>query len=319
MKTQILTFHATEPGHDSLSIESSPAIVGRASDVTCSVARDGLSRTHARMERGSTGWTISDLDSTNGTSVNWVRLEPGESVPIQEGDVVGLGAHDYVARLSGPSFDQRPPPPPREEISKAANDGDFQTRGSLLLRLGDDDTRVREVSWQDFYDQYVPVIRGFARNAGCPKSAIEDIVHEVMTGFYRAAERFEYDAKKGRFRGYLKRATLNALRTRHRKVGRLETVDFDAAWLQEDSVQTDALWTCTWRETMFERALTAVREVTRLKSQSFDAFELCAVRGVPVEEAARQLGISPAATQKAKNRVAVALREELERIRLEEG
>ena len=233
---------------------------------------------------------------------------------------MGLGAHDYTVRLSGPAFEPAEPPPPREPAAPTSeDDADFRTRGSLLLRLGDESTSVREVSWQDFYDQYVPIIRGFARNAGCPASAIEDIVHEVMTGFYRAAERFEYDAQKGRFRGYLKRATLNALRTRHRKTGRFDFVDFDAAWLEEESERADALWTCSWRETMFERALATVRETTRITAQSFDAFELCSVRGVPVEEAARQLGLSASATQKAKNRVASAVREELERIRLEEG
>ena len=107
--------------------------------------------------------------------------------------------------------------------------------------------------------------------------------------------------------------------TRHRRSGRLDLVDFDAAWLEEGSEQGDALWTCSWRETMFHRALATVRETTRLSEQSLDAFELCAVRGVPVEEAARQLGLSAAATQKAKNRVTLAVREELERIRLEEG
>ena len=320
MSTQILTLHATQPGLDPLVIEASPSTLGRALEATCTVDRDGLSRNHARLDRGSTGWTILDLDSTNGTTVNWVRLEPGESIPVQEGDVIGLGAHDYIVRLAGPAFEPAPPPAPRESPApESADDADFRTRGSLLIRLGDEDTRVREVSWQDFYDQYVPIIRGFARNAGCPTSAIEDIVHEVMTGFYRAAERFEYDAKKGRFRGYLKRATLNALRTRHRKTGRFDMVDFDAAWLEEESDQADVLWTCSWRESMFERALAVVRETTRLTAQSFDAFELCSVRGVPVDEAARQLGLSGAATQKAKNRVAAAVREELERIRIEEG
>ena len=319
MSTQILTLHSTQPGHNPLVIEVSPALIGRAADATCCIDRDGLSRNHARVNRGTTGWTISDLESTNGTSVNWVRLEPSDSIPIQEGDVVALGAHDYIVRLAGPAFEAVPEPAPREKPAPPADDGDFRTRGSLLIRLGDDDTAVREVSWQDFYDQYVPIIRGFARNAGCPASAIEDIVHEVMTGFYRAAERFEYDAKKGRFRGYLKRATLNALRTRHRKTGRFDMVDFDAAWLEEESDQADVLWTCSWRESMFERALAVVRETTRLTAQSFDAFELCSVRGVPVEEAARQLGLSTAATQKAKNRVAAAVREELERIRIEEG
>lgn len=318
MTDRSLTLRPTATGVSALRVEAAPVDIGRGTDVDHRLDLEGLSRRHARIECSAEGWTLVDLGSTNGTTVNWVRLEPREAVLIKEGDVVGFGAHDFIARLEGAAFESDPPPP-RESAPPRTDDDAFRTRGSLLIRLGHESTSVREVSWQDFYDQYVPIIRGFARNAGCQRSAIDDIVHDVMTGFFRAAERFEYDAAKGRFRGYLKRATLNALRTRHRKTGRFDVVDFDADWLEEGSDHADALWTRSWRETMFERALATVRETTRLTAQSFDAFELCAVRGVPVEAAAEQLGLTTAATQKAKNRVAAAVREELERIRLEEG
>lgn len=187
------------------------------------------------------------------------------------------------------------------------------------MRLGADSTLVRELSWEQFYAQYVPIIHGFARNAGCPRAEIDEIVHEVMAGFFRAAERFEYDAKRGRFRGYLKTATLNAIRKRYRKASREPRVGFDPSFLEETSNRAEALWNHEWRSRILERAIEFVREETRLTSQSLDAFELYGCRGVPLEEAARQLGISAAATQKAKNRVAAAVRDELERIRLEEG
>lgn len=299
--------------------EGPDSTVGRVGgDADHTVDHEALSRRHARVRHGSDGWSVRDLDSTNGTFVNWIRLDPESETPLRSGDVLAFGSAEFVVQVEGVQA-APPPPPPRPATRPKIDHDDYRTRGSLLLRLGADETAVREVSWQDFYDQYVPIIRGFARNAGCPSSAIDDIVHEVMTGFYRAAERFEYDSSKGRFRGYLKRATLNALRTRHRKVGRLVATSFDEAWLEDDSSQGDVLWTRAWRERMFERAIAAVREETRLTAQSFDAFELCAVRGVPVPEAARQLALSEAAVQKAKNRVSAAVREALERIRLEEG
>ena len=294
-------------------------VIGRGDDSDHSIDLEPLSRRHARLLLGSGGWTLADLESTNGTFVNWIRLEPGTPVTLHAGDIVGFGSAEFVVEIHGGPAVVAEPPAPRPQATGKIDDADFRTRGSLLLRLGADETSIRELSWQDFYAQYVPIIRGFARNAGCPAAALEDIVHEVMTGFYRASERFEYDADKGRFRGYLKRATLNALRTRHRKIGRFEAVDFDESWLEDTSDHSEVLWARAWQERMLERAMTFVREETRLSDQSLDAFELCAVRGVPVDEAARRLGLSSAATQKAKNRVSAAVREELERIRLEEG
>ncbi|MAG62470.1 hypothetical protein CMO84_03000 [Candidatus Woesearchaeota archaeon] len=42
-------------------------------------------------------------------------------------------------------------------------------------------------------------------------------------------------------------------------------------------------------------------------------------RGMPLPDAAKQLGMQPEAVKKAKNRVTALVREELERLRLEEG
>lgn len=320
MAQRKLLLQPTERALEPIRIDALSTVLGRDDDADLSIEHGSLSRRHAAIRQSSAGWSITDLGSTNGTFVNWIRLEHGEEVPIREGDVVALGTADYTARLEGPRFEEEPPAPmPRSSVPAKVNEEEYRTRGSLLMRLGADSTMVREVSWQQFYAQYVPIIRGFARNAGCPHAEIEDIVHEVMTSFFRAAERFEYDATRGRFRGYLKTATLNTLRQRYRKSSKEPRVDFDPIFLEETSDHAEALWTREWRSRTLERAVDFVRDETRVTAQSLDAFELYGCRGVPLEEAARQLGMSPAATQKAKLRVAEAIREELERIRLDEG
>ena len=303
---------------DSIHCEGGDLTIGRpGGDADRLIDHESLSRRHARLLHQSGDWSIRDLGSTNGTFVNWIKLDPESESPLHSGDVLALGSAEFMVQIEG---EQATPPPPRRSATPSKIDHeDYRTRGTLLLRLGAEETLVREVSWQEFYDQYVPIIRGFARNAGCSVSAIDDIVHEVMTGFYRASERFEYEPGKGRFRGYLKVATLNVLRARHRREDRLVAVAFDESWLEDDSHAGDVLWTRAWRERMFERAIASVRERSRITEQSFDAFELCAVRGVPIAEAARQLGLSEAAVQKAKSRVTEAVREELDLIRFEEG
>ena len=88
----------------------------------------------------------------------------------------------------------------------------YTTRASIFLRLQSDDAQLRELSWQQFHDRYAPVIAGFARNAGLRGDAIQDVIQDVLTGFFQAAPKFQYDPGKGRFRGYLKKATITTIK-----------------------------------------------------------------------------------------------------------
>lgn len=48
-----------------------------------------ISGTHARLDYGDMGWTITDLGSTNGTTVNGLPCAPTQ--PLHVGDVVRIG------------------------------------------------------------------------------------------------------------------------------------------------------------------------------------------------------------------------------------
>ena len=48
----------------------------------------GVSRQHARFLRREEGWYLEDLQSTNGTYVNEVRLLPHRPVRLHSGDLV---------------------------------------------------------------------------------------------------------------------------------------------------------------------------------------------------------------------------------------
>lgn len=59
----------------------------------------GISRAHARIDRGAPGWEITDLASNNGTLVNGERLRPGVARPLRDGDRIELGRRDVVLVL----------------------------------------------------------------------------------------------------------------------------------------------------------------------------------------------------------------------------
>jgi FHA domain len=51
----------------------------------------GVSREHALLKRGSQAITVTDLGSTNGTTVNGVRLAPNSPQALRDGDELRLG------------------------------------------------------------------------------------------------------------------------------------------------------------------------------------------------------------------------------------
>ncbi|MBN1976179.1 MAG: NAD(P)H-dependent oxidoreductase [Anaerolineae bacterium] len=53
--------------------------------------RMGVSRHHARMLRGSGGWVLEDLESTNGTFLNGEQVPPGQQVRVRTGDLIRFG------------------------------------------------------------------------------------------------------------------------------------------------------------------------------------------------------------------------------------
>ncbi len=68
-------------------------LIGRASrEATWEIRLTdrSVSRPHARIDKGPGGYTLTDLDSANGTQVNGspVKAQP---VPLRDGDVIMVG------------------------------------------------------------------------------------------------------------------------------------------------------------------------------------------------------------------------------------
>jgi pSer/pThr/pTyr-binding forkhead associated (FHA) protein len=53
--------------------------------------RSGVSRRHARLLRRADGIYLEDLNSTNFTFLNGLRLQPGQAYPLKDGDEIRLG------------------------------------------------------------------------------------------------------------------------------------------------------------------------------------------------------------------------------------
>jgi hypothetical protein len=64
--------------------------IGRQASCTIVIADNNISRVHARFRASDNGWTIEDLGSTNGTTVNGVLIT--EPTLLSHGQLIALGS-----------------------------------------------------------------------------------------------------------------------------------------------------------------------------------------------------------------------------------
>lgn len=71
-------------------------LIGRGNDVDMRVADTGISRHHATIDWNGSVATISDLNSTNGTSVNGIRISQWQ---LDDGDEIVMGHTHLILRI----------------------------------------------------------------------------------------------------------------------------------------------------------------------------------------------------------------------------
>lgn len=76
-----------------------PYTVGKmAGCVDCVLEDDSISRIHARFEKEGERIQMTDINSTNGTYKNGLRMQPQETVEIEPGDEIRFGNLNYCYR-----------------------------------------------------------------------------------------------------------------------------------------------------------------------------------------------------------------------------
>lgn len=192
----------------------------------------------------------------------------------------------------------------------------YSTRATLLLRLNTLNAARSEIAWQEFHQRYAPVVAGFARNMGAKPQEIDDVIQDVMLGFYAHAPTFVYDPAKGRFRGYLKVCAFRALRDRLRNNAKFKAMPLEE--VAEDDAKVEELWSQNWAHELLNRATQTVRSAYG-DNNTFRAFEMHVLQAKPVDEVAVVLGMSEASVYKAKQRVTAAIHREFKMLQEEEG
>ncbi len=82
-----------------ISLENLPCTIGKmAGNVDIVIKDSTISRIHARFTRQEDGIYVTDMNSTNGTFKNGLRLEPNETVRIECGDELRFGKMIFCYR-----------------------------------------------------------------------------------------------------------------------------------------------------------------------------------------------------------------------------
>lgn len=183
------------------------------------------------------------------------------------------------------------------------------THLTFLLRLRD---RADKLSWPEFHDRYGQLLYRYARSRGASHADAEDVVQEVEMYLFKAIEGFEYDARKGRFRAYLRSAVVHALARRADKQAKqpiiLDPRNFDYLTGHKEA-SMDARWEREWQLHRLRWAMQSVRDAC--EPVTLQAFEMHVLAGKSVEETAEALGLSTASVYQAKSRVLKRLKERL--------
>lgn len=194
---------------------------------------------------------------------------------------------------------------------------DTPTSGTLLMRLRELDDRE---AWNEFVERYTPRIYGWCRRYRLQESDAADVTQEVLGKLVKVIRSFEYDPRRGSFRGWLKTVTNNAVRDFMAELsgpdrGSGDTRIGDVLAAIQDPGAISEL-TAALEEEAERTLLREAEERVRLRVQphTWDAYWLLATESLSAAEVAVRLSMPVAEVYVAKSRVVKSLREEVERL-----
>lgn len=152
---------------------------------------------------------------------------------------------------------------------------------------------------------------------GANVQEIDDLIQDVMAGFYAAQPSFIYDPDRGRFRGYLKTCVVHLLSKRACE-RRLSLDGRPVEMIDPADERIEQAWEASWQHEQLQQAIQLVRNHYEDNS-TFNAFLRVAIQGEDAAAVATDLDMSVESVYQAKSRCMVRLRSMLKQIEDDEG
>lgn len=197
-------------------------------------------------------------------------------------------------------------------------DDEAPTRPSLLVRIRD---AADHEAWRQFVAIYTPLVYGFASRRGLQDADAADLTQEVLRAVARAANRLEYDPRRGSFRAWLYTVVRNKLydhrARRRRHPSGTGNSDVQELLEEQSAPGEEEFWEQEYQQRLFRYAADQVKDC--VEPSTWQAFWQTAIEGKSGKDAAQELGLSVAAVYLAKSRVTARLKTEIQRLQEEEG
>ena len=184
-----------------------------------------------------------------------------------------------------------------------------ETRESLLLQIRSPENRL---AWEEFVELYQPVVYELAASRGLQHADALDLVQTVFIAVANSISRWEKQSENIRFRNWLlriaKNATINAL-TRRPKDQAIGGEGGPLDWIDQNITNSpsERELELEYKRQVYRYAAEMVR--SKVTDSNWMAFEMTAIKGITVEDVARELGKSPGAIYAVRSRIMKQLTE----------
>jgi RNA polymerase sigma factor (sigma-70 family) len=195
------------------------------------------------------------------------------------------------------------------------------TRQSLLSRLKNWNDQE---SWKVFFDTYWKLIYTAAVKAGLNDAEAQDVVQDTVISVLKSMPTFEYDSKKGSFKGWLLRLTnwriTDQVRKRQRNI-EPNSSEVDVALNPEAlealapsvPLELETIWEEEWERNLLEAATERAKK--KIDPEQYQIFDLHVLKNWPVIKVARFLKVNPGKVYLTKHRVGKLIKKEIEILR----
>ncbi len=193
----------------------------------------------------------------------------------------------------------------------SGSDSTLVTTTLLLERLRD---ARDEQAWNAFDARFRGLVLAAALGLGLTRADADDAAQETMFQAYRDYQSGKYDRSRGRLSSWLiaiAHHRIIDIQRRRQRAARAQPLQEE---LPLSEAQVVDAFDRALERLVFEGAWARVKDRTRPRDQALRAFELTAMRGVPIREAAEQCSLSIDQVYVARNRIAARLREEADKI-----
>ena len=180
------------------------------------------------------------------------------------------------------------------------------TRPSLLIRVRN---RGDQIAWQEFDSVYRPLLYRIALARGIGATEAEEIAQQCMAAVNRYIDSFDYDPKRGKFKGWLATMVNNRIKNllRDRRDAQARTQDFDG--LRETGLSPDEVFDKLWRQEHLRHCLRLIK--SEVEESTFRVFVAYVMEEQPIDKVCEAFHMTANQVHAIKSRMTRRIRQRM--------